>query len=207
VSNENISPNQPSSKPTQVVDEIVPECLRLADGLLARSTGLDLFKRRTVVYWSLATHALDQVARFPLLVIRGSTGTGKSQCQLIVGDLAYEAVRFSMHTSTAPIVRDKLSGAENRTAIIEEGDKGWSKSTQFEDLLSGRYARATAVAAYKDSDGGRGYYSLEVATFGATCIHRRTPFHDVALNGRSIVIHTRKDHSRPYEDFEFAEVE
>ena len=52
--------------------------------------------------------------------------------------------------------------------------------------------------------------SVSRSIFGATALHRRVPFNDAALDGRSIPIHFKADHTRTYlklpdEDHKFAD--
>ena len=57
---------------------------RADDLALRASTGLLERERKLVAYYTLATHMLPHVNIFPLLVLRGKMGTGKSQALKII---------------------------------------------------------------------------------------------------------------------------
>ncbi len=93
-----------------------------------------------------------------------------------------------------------MGACHEGTAIIEESDRAWKGSEAFEALLSDSYQRATAQAALKEKHGDH-YYTTDVIYFGARVLHRRIPFGDPALDGRSIFVHYKPNHSRSYAQF------
>jgi hypothetical protein len=170
------------------------------DLALTLSTGLDELSRKKVIYFTLATHVLSRVQTFPQLVLLGKMGTGKSETLKIIGKFARGARMLSLRAMTLPAIRDALAECQQGTAIIEEADYAWKDPTDFERLLSDRYQRTTAKAAHKVSI-GRDWETVTKTYFGATVLHRRIGFNDAALDGRSIVVRFRADHSREYYEF------
>src|SRR5580704_10566333 len=95
------------------------------DSVLARVTGLDSFPRKLVVYYMLATHALNHLNTFPLLVLKGPMGTGKSTCERVVERFAFQSRSFNLRGRTLAVIRDELAACDGGTAIIEEADSAW----------------------------------------------------------------------------------
>jgi len=173
----------------------------LMDKALMQSTGLKERERRLVINWTLATHALPHVHTFPLLPLVGKMGTGKSQAEKIIGRFAHRSRSFSLRGRTQPVIRDELAACYEGTAIIEEADHAWKDGDSlFERLLSDRYQRASAEAGHKQKRGDD-WGSVTKLYFGATVLHRRIPFNDPALDGRSVPIRFRADHSRTYTEY------
>ena len=169
---------------------------------LAESTGLKDLQQKLVTYWTLATHSLPHSKTFPLLTLQGKMGTGKSQALCIIGNFAFRPVRMSLRGMTTPTIRDKFAEALNGTAIVEEADGAWrDPDTTFERLLSDRYQRASAEAFYKVKSGDKNWSTATKAYFGATALHRRIPFREAALDGRTVCARTRPDHARHYREF------
>jgi len=164
------------------------------------STGLDELSRKKVAYWTLATHALTHVQTFPLLVLVGKMGTGKSETLRIISRFAHQPRTLSLRGMTLATIRDELAECQNGTAIIEEAGSAWKDAEIFEQLLSDRYQCASAKAAHKVSV-GKDWVTIIKAYFGATVLHRRIPFNDAALDGRSVVVRFRADHSRKYQEY------
>lgn len=173
---------------------------RLMQLALFLSTGLDEASRKKVVYWTLATHALAHVQTFPLLVLVGKMGTGKSETLKIISRFAHRPHTLSLRGMTLATIRDELVECQNGTAIIEEADSAWKDAEFFEQLLSDRYQSASAKAAHKVSV-GKDWETVIKGYFGATVLHRRIPFNDAALDGRSVVVHFRADHDRSYHEY------
>jgi hypothetical protein len=166
----------------------------LMDGTLQRVTGLNALARKRVIYYTLATHALGSLETFPLLVLKGPMGTGS-----ILAECVHRPSRFSLRGRTLPVIRDELVKCHDGTAIIEEADQAWRDSSSFESMLSDRYKRATAEIARKESNGKEGWVTKDALCFGATVLHRRLPFADAALNGRSVFVYFRTRHDRTYD--------
>jgi hypothetical protein len=173
---------------------------RLMQLALFLSTGLDELSRKKVVYWTLATHALPHVQTFPLLVLVGKMGTGKSETLKIIRRFAHRPKPLSLRGMTLATIRDGLAECQNGTAIIEEADSAWKDGEIFEQLLSDRYQSSSAKAAHKVSV-GKDWETVIKAYFGATVLHRRIPFNDAALDGRSVVVRFRADNSRTYQEY------
>jgi hypothetical protein len=187
------------------VAAVLPEVARIMDDILGRTTGLRALDRKLVTYYTLGTHCVSQVRTFPLLVLKGQMGTGKSVTLRVIARFAFRPHTFSLRAMTLPTIRDGLGDANNGTAIIEEADQAWKDSELFERMLSDRYQRDSAKASLKEPSGAgksAGFETVTFFTFGATVLHRRIPFGDPALNGRSIFIHFKADHTRSYEEFQ-----
>jgi hypothetical protein len=169
---------------------------------LAESTGLKGLQQKIVVYWTLATHSLPHVSTFPIMALQGKMGTGKSQALSAIGTFALRSVRLSLRGMTTPTIRDKLAESHNGTAIIEEADFAWGDAdTTFERLLSDRYQTASAEASHRVKLGDKNWGTAMKKYFGATALHRRIPFKDAALDGRTVTVRFRPDHTRQYREF------
>jgi hypothetical protein len=182
--------------PTEVKDRLI-KAAAVMDKILEQATALNPLDRKTIIYYALATHCLEHVNTFPILVLMGSMGTGKSQTLLIVKAFAYRARDFSLRGRTLPTIRDRLGECQDGTAIVEESDRAWKGSEAFEAMISDRYQRATAQASLKEKSGDD-FFTNEVIYFGATVLHRRIPFGDPALDGRSVFIHFKANHNKSY---------
>ena len=185
-------------------DEVIAKLKRgtvLMDAALSQSTGLKERERKLVTYWTLATHALRNVDTFPLLCLNGKMGTGKSQTEKIIAKFAYRSHPFGLRGRTQAVIRDELAACYEGTAIVEEADYAWKDGEAvFERLLSDRYQRASAEAGLKQKC-GENWESVTKEYFGATVLHRRIPFNDAALDGRSVTVRFRADHSRKYTEY------
>src|SRR5712692_6239088 len=85
---------------------LASELMNLA---LTMSTGLDEVSRKKVVYWTLSTHCLPNVETFPLLVLLGKMGTGKSETLKIISKFARKPRMFALRSMTLPAIRDDLA--------------------------------------------------------------------------------------------------
>ena len=187
---------------SQVGDKFARAAALMQTGL-SESTGLRDRYQKLVVYWALATHALPYLDTFPLLALLGKMGTGKSQTLSIVENFSLRPVRLSLRGMTAPAIRDKFAEAYEGTAIVEEADQAWKDGdSAFESLLSDRYQRQSAQASHKAKHGDKDWESVTKRYFGATVLHRRIPFRDAALDGRTVRIRLRPDNSRTYRAFD-----
>ncbi len=171
------------------------EAAVLMDALLQLCTGLAERERKKLVYYVTATHSLPFALLFSLAVLRGVQGTGKSWAMRIARLFAYNPLSINAQGCTLPVFRDFLTTAHGGTAIIEEGDSVWKGNTWFECLLSDRYHRDSAKVALKVPGGDDGFVTKEQPSFGASIVHRRTPFENSALEGRSIIVRFRPVHS------------
>ena len=171
----------------------------LMDALLELHTGLSPLERKSLTYYSLATHSLPQAKRFPQAKLHGPPGTGKSTAARIARLFVYRPLCFSARGSSNPAFRNKLTQAHEGTVIVEEGDAVWKGDTWFETLLSDRYDRDTAKEAHMVPNGCGGWNISERLFFGGTIIHRRLPYEGAALESRSIKVNFRPVYGRTYE--------
>ena len=171
------------------------------DSMLRKSTGLPKLSRKSVIFYTLATHALKSVNIFPLLVLVGPTSVGKSTTQRVIEGFAFQPNTFALRNLTLPVLRDELAAAHEGTAVVEEADQGWKDDMLFERMLSDRYHRGSAKAGLKENDGDS-WTTTHKEYFGATILHRRLPFADAALDGRSITIRFQPNFGKKYAEFE-----
>lgn len=187
---------------THVEDRRLIKVTGAIDDWLAGATGLRSKDRKTIVYYTIATHDLPNLDTFPLLALVGQMGTGKSQGLRIVKSFARLPIPLSLRGMTLPAIRDEFAKCDCSTAIVEEADYAWhDHEAAFERLLSDRYQRASATAAHKEAQANRQWKQVTQSYFGATVLHRRIPFSDAALDGRTVTVHFRADHSRTYQEF------
>src|SRR5438094_734511 len=177
---------------------LVRAAVEVIDKLLAMSTGLGSLQRKTVAYYTLATHTLPKANSFPLLVLIGPMGTGKSETSRTVKAFAYRPRALALRGMSPPAFRDELAEAHDGTAVIEEADAGWRECKNYENLLSDRYHRDSAKVAIKVPAGDNSWVTQEKYYFGASILHKRVKFADAALDGRSISIQFKANHNRKY---------
>lgn len=158
--------------------------------LLRDATGLEDFDRKLITAWALATHALPSQWEFPLLMLWGKSHTGKSTTQEIVSRFCRKPLCISMRGMSSAMIRDKFVEAKDGTIIVDEADAAWKDGeNRFEQLLSDRFSRTTAVESHKAQSNDKGAWKSQTNSyFGATCVHRRKPFHDIALDNRALII-------------------
>lgn len=155
--------------------------------------GLDEFEERMCAYYCLDTWCINQINPFPLLCVLGPNGTGKSQLLNALNHLAYKPHFFTASKMTPPTIRDELGEAHDRTAIIDEADVD-----SLEELLVLRYLRETAVCRVKVQKGPGRWVTRTIPIFGPSIVHKRVPFKDPAVDGRSIIINTVSKPDRRY---------
>lgn len=172
---------------------------------LDMATGLQSLDRKIVMYWTLATHTLHCQKVFPILVLRGPTGTGKTQCLKIIYKFAHNPHLFTARRNTLAVIKDFMIAAYQGTVIIEEADKGGfayddrhRSIIQFEQFLSDRYGRYSADTTSKVKTDRDHWTNVNGSMFGATVIHSRVDFIDSALTGRSIEIQYEPDYTKPH---------
>jgi hypothetical protein len=189
----------------QATNPTTEKLVRLVDLLiqgLSAYTGLQDLDRKTIAYWAIATHSLPSLNTFPLLVLRGKMGTGKSQTLMTLRNFVRQAIPISLRGMTAAAIRDKLAAAYEGTAIVEEADHAWKDGeSEFERMLSDRYQRTSAIAVHKQLRKDKTWEPVEKKYFGATVLHRRVPFCDAAIDGRAVGIYFQPDHSRSYREY------
>ena len=108
------------------------------DRLFALATGLGKVERSIVAYYCCSTYYLNQIDPFPMLVIRGPTGTGKTSTLRTCNIVCHKPVMFSASRMTLPAFRDTLRMAYEGTAIIDEAD---DTNFDIEGTLMLRYLR------------------------------------------------------------------
>jgi energy-coupling factor transporter ATP-binding protein EcfA2 len=143
--------------------------------------GLDNNQAKTVVYWAIATHAIDKLKIMPILVIQGGYGSGKSTLIELLKQICYSPVLVDGKVSSAEL-RDSLK--QNPMVLIEEADE------INEDWILKRYDRQIAHTSVKRGSASQGWTREQLNLFGATVLHRRVPFRDPAVDSRSITIKT-----------------
>jgi hypothetical protein len=148
---------------------------------------------------------LKHLGCYPILALLGKMGCGKSQTLNVIENFARMPVRISLRGTTLAMLRDRLIVAGDSTAVIEEADFAWRDTdSSFERLISDRYSRASAEAAFKvQKEGEKGirWQGASGKFFGATVLHRRLGFKDAALDGRTIVVRFRPHNERAYREF------
>ena len=184
------SNNKASSTQQEITITSVTKRIAL---MLHQVTSLPEIKERAASYYCLATWFLDRINPIPLLCILGPNGTGKSQLLSSLGHLAYQPYRFTASNMTPPTMRDELGKAHDRTAIIDEAD-----ADGLESFLNLRYLRETAICYVKIPAGPDRWKTCPIPIFGPSIVHKRVPFKDPAVDGRSIIINTVPDNSRRY---------
>jgi len=174
----------------------------LADKTLSDCTGLDDYKRKLVTYWALATHALPHLETFPILSLYGQFGCGKSECLNVISLLSAKSVRITLNSFTFPAIRDAFINAYEGTVLIEEADATWKAEHDkaFENLLNNRGNRGASVEEHNHQV-GKHWERKRSKYFGATVLHRRTPFDDAALESRTIVVKFKPVRERTFKPY------
>ena len=174
----------------------------LADKILSDCTGLDDYKRKLVIYWALATHALAGMETFPILSLQGPFGCGKSECLNVISLLAAKSIRITLNSFTFPAVRDAFINAYEGTVLIEEADSTWRAEHEkaFENLLNNRGNRNAAVEEHNHQV-GKHWERKRSKYFGATIMHRRQPLDDSALESRTIIVKFKPVRERTYKPY------
>jgi hypothetical protein len=187
---------------SEIENKLAPAA-SLMQRALSESTGLRERDGRVVVYWTLATHALQYLNTFPTLVLLGKMGTGKSQTLKIIDNFGFRSARMSLRGMTGPAIRDKFADCYEGTAVVEEADAAWKDGdSNFERLISDRYQRDSAEESHKVKSGDKDWRTATKKYFGATALHRRIAFVDPALDGRSVFVRSRPDHTRQYREYD-----
>jgi hypothetical protein len=125
------------------------------------ASGITKEQAKTCFYYSIATFLLpEKINRFPLLMIMGPQGTGKSELLTQMGKMVNEPKNISAQTKAA--LRDKLHNTI--TSLIDEGGE------IDEDLLIRRYDVETGTISYNKNYGGSAWFRKRANIFGATII-------------------------------------
>lgn len=166
--------------------------------LIQSTNGLDENQAQTVIYFAIATYGLPHLGKFPLLVIYGPAGTGKTTILDVLSQLAFGTPKDLIPGDLTPaVLRDTL--IDTPTALIDEADD------VKEAMLRKRYSRQSSTSVVNQTGEQGGWSKVKGDLFGATALHRRIPFKDEAVQSRSIVVRTRKAEVDAFIAEEFAE--
>lgn len=177
----------------QIVPRGIKETTKHIASMFHRVSGLPDLEEKICSYYCLSTWFIPQINPFPILSVTGPNGTGKSQLLATLNRLAFSPYCFTASEMSYPTIRDELGKAHEKVAIVEEADKD-----ALESLLNLRYMRETAVCAKKVPGGLGVWRTIYIPIFGPTVVHKRLPFKDPALDGRSIIINTIPNTQRRY---------
>ena len=76
--------------------------------LIVSASGLDQNQAKTAVYYAIATYALPQLEKFPVLVFLGPAGTGKTTLLGIMGAISYNPSDIIDGKVSKSVLRDSL---------------------------------------------------------------------------------------------------
>lgn len=155
------------------------EAINKAITTMLGASGLTPNQAKTIIYYSTATHL--EVDIQPILCFFGPAGTGKTSA--MEQQQPYLCGAKQSRGKTKSSLREDL--ANTKTIIIEEGDR------VDEELIRDRYSKRTSNIAVMREDIS-GWSNQERNIFGATVIHKRRPFEDVAIRSRTIFIKTKR---------------
>ena len=94
--------------------------------LMQAVNGLDESQARILTYFAIATYGLPELQVFPLLVISGAAGTGKTTILEVLKRITYKPCpQLIDGKSTSAVFRDSLNGLP--TALIDEADEAPEK--------------------------------------------------------------------------------
>ena len=166
--------------------------------LMHSTNGLDEGPARTIINFAIATYGLPQLEKFPILVVFGPAGTGKTTILEVLRQLAFGTSKELIPGDlTYAVLRDTF--AATPTALIDEADE------INESLLRKRYSKQSSMSITNSSNARSGGWSkVQGDLFGATALHRRSPFRDEAVQSRSIIVRTAKASVVPYVAEEYA---
>ena len=108
--------------------------------MIQGACGLDTDWAKAISYYALATHGLPNLKKFPILLLEGPPGTGKSTILGILGQITNGPSHIDGSVSRAEL-RDSLN--DTHTALIEEADR------VSERLVRNRYSDHTSRTVVK----------------------------------------------------------
>jgi len=191
---------QPSNQSTDLIPfntggdaTPITNTVRQIASILHRVTGLQDLEELTCAYYCLITYFVDKINPFPLLNTMGPNGSGKTSLLQAFSRLSYRPHMFTALNMTPPSMRDELGLSHDGTVIIDEAD-----TDKLEQYLTMRYLRETALCYVKVPAGPGGWKTRIIPIFGPSIVHKRVPFKDPAVDGRSILINTIADTNRHY---------
>lgn len=165
-------------------------------------SGLNEIEARIVAYYLGASYKLSEFNWFPTLQITGPIGTGKSCILDICRQVAFKVRSILCHENmTSAVLRDELIMAADGTAIVEEADL-FPNRKQLQNYLINRVdrIRTSGITVKEQFQTGQavGWQNVTRQIFGATIIHDRHSFSDLAIESRAIVICTKKVFGRTF---------
>jgi len=149
------------------------------------ASGITEFQAKTLVYYALGCYHLDEFEQYPIVTLFGISATGKSR--------AIDQLR-----KVLPYYRDMPTGAtystlaeklnNYRVIVVEEADK-LKPPERCEEMLQDRTDKAKRfrVVSMPPKQDKR-----DIDNWGATILHKREGFDDIATRNRSITIFTHK---------------
>ncbi|MBT7290596.1 MAG: hypothetical protein HN837_08945, partial [Chloroflexi bacterium] len=188
---------EPDDSPMTITPE--QEAIRQLAKLIENVCGLNKDWGKTCIYYCMATHKLNEINWMPNLEIVGQKGSGKSRLMDILCALCYEPYRIIGHQRiTSVTLRNELGKAENKTAIIEEGDL-FPNRKELESYLINRVdKKRTAQVAVTVQNKSKQWETIKFGTFGATILHDRHEMVDMAADRRSIVINIKHQRGKHF---------
>jgi hypothetical protein len=160
--------------------------------LINRVCGLIINWGKTCIYYCMATHKLKVIDWMPTLEIVAPKGSGKSHLIDVLRCLCYKPYDICCYDKmTSVTFRNELEKANERTAVIEEGDL-YPNRKELERYLINRVDKrrtsAIPVTHQVDTKHGTKWVTDRFTVFGATIIHDRHQMVDMAAERRSILI-------------------
>ena len=179
------------TKPSQIASAITDE--------LEHTTDLSLFDRKTVAYYTIATHACRSFDAFPILKLLGETNTGKNSVIWAIRRYGYRTrPPLVLRGTRLPILRDYLIETRGAVAIIDEADS-MMDAVDFEELLKCRSRKEQGQLTLNRADkDGKTYKRESENIYGPLIVHRQVSFQSPSLTTRCIVIHMHSNIDRVY---------
>ena len=169
--------------------------------LINKVCGLSQNWAKTCIYYCMATHHLSIINWMPVLSIVAQKGSGKSQLIRVLKQLCHKPYPISCHSRmTGTALRNELHKAVDSTAVIEEGDLFPRRST-LEGFLISRVSRSTAelpVTQQKEIKSGMVWNAAKINIFGATILHDRHEFNDLATERRTIIVPIKRQRGNTF---------
>jgi hypothetical protein len=152
---------------------------------MMRASGINEFQAKTMIYYGLGCYHIDDFDEYPLLTLFGETGTGKTRG---IMELEQMLPEWNLIESGATY-SDLAKGLDKqRVVVIEEEDK-LKPIERCEGLLQDRtqkIKRETLVHIPPHM------IVMEIDNWGATILHKRDSFNDLATRNRSIIVKTER---------------
>jgi hypothetical protein len=173
----------------QAIAEGIRTFIREVEEVLDKTTGHNDYDKHKIAYYIAATYHTPQCDAFPCLATFGPPSSGKSATLSIVKARCFKPILITSNSITPAALKNAMTEANNGTLIIEEAD-GIS-TRHLEDLLISRYLRDSATVKKMESS-GKDWKGQTYSSFGATILHRRNLFRDLALLRRTIKVRTKR---------------